>query len=66
MGQSRRHRCAVPTCRNRWELGRIVNAYARLGTPSRWTVVGKICVDCGEFYFDQHWQRRSSAVKSRS
>lgn len=30
--------------------GKKLNAYVRLGTPSRWTVVGSVCVRCKRFW----------------
>ena len=32
-----------------WCRGRIVNAYVREGTPSKWRVVGKVCNKCYAF-----------------
>ncbi len=31
--------------------GKVVNAYVRLGTPSKWSVIGRICTTCGDFHF---------------
>ena len=32
--------------------GKQVNAYVRLGNPSRWYSTGTVCCKCGEFQFD--------------
>lgn len=34
-----------PRCR-----GRVINAYVREGTHSKWRVVGKVCNKCYAFY----------------
>ena len=32
--------------------GKIVNAYVRLGNPTKWYVTGQVCTACGLFKFD--------------
>ncbi len=45
-GRKRRHR----NCSARYN-GRVINAYVRLGSPSKWSVIGEVCVDCGDFTY---------------
>jgi len=49
MSRGRRHWCRKD---NYAPTGKIVNAYVRLGNPSKWTVVGEVCVNCGDFTFE--------------
>jgi hypothetical protein len=46
MGRSVAHICS----RHPYTFGRIVTAYVRLGTPSKWIAVGKVCADCKAFF----------------
>ena len=46
MGRSSLHICST----NPWKSGRIVTAYVRLGKPSKWIAVGKVCADCQAYF----------------
>lgn len=49
MGRPAPHlRC--PGVRFAHEAGRLVNAYVRTGTRTRWEVIGRYCLDCRGFW----------------
>ena len=45
----RGYTCYEGIAGNRRCYGKIMNAYVREGTPSKWRVVGKVCNRCYDF-----------------
>lgn len=45
----RGYMCYRKNPEGRWCRGKIINAYVREGTPSKWRVVGKVCNRCYSF-----------------
>lgn len=46
-GSDRLHRCTDRS----WQTVRAV--YTRIGTPAKWTKVGKVCLRCSSFWPEQ-------------
>lgn len=46
-GRKRRH-YQCPNKEKRWERT-VVNVYVRIGSPSKWTAIGEVCLSCHQF-----------------
>ena len=45
----RGYRCFKKVAEGRFCYGKVMNAYVREGTPSKWRVVGQVCNRCYAF-----------------
>ncbi len=55
-GRQRRHwncpnKATTSGAKRAGYAGRIINAYVRLGSPPKWTVIGEVCIDCGDLTY---------------
>ena len=48
MSRSTYHRCPGKDIYDTY--GRTVSMYVRLGNPSKWLNIGRICADCGKVF----------------